>query len=1252
MVRLIRRSERQIFATSDIARRKQQAQQQPIPSQQSKNILELERQIKLSQDNLNQLLKERDERFGTSPPLKVRRSSEYKQGTAKRRAERKIIEQLQSALGQAKKGATINLSQVEQLKSDIRSVEKAKTQRAISNLARKTITPTTVDISQPQQFSQPVQSVITKAQQGKTLTVQDFRIARKEGIKENQLLGLAVEGTRVKDKVDKVLSSNTQPSFRGLLEEGFTNDQANIIIKQWSATKGAERDKDLNTTKFWNAITNKDGSFKKTRFVDDVTATQAFKISANQWIKESGFKTVPFTKPVSSFERKIRDIQEYYNSIPTLSTTVPKSEIVNKLSKIINRPVERKALFGKAGDVAEKGFERLLALDQTIRDKVRNSKIGKIKKVKELVDKFDKEAEQLRFGINTFKNVRRNEAVLLTRDLLKKNFGVFADSFSGLSKKEIAFQVYKGIFNIAGAIINVVVNPRNKTKVNFVTDNIGSEALKLFFNYGKSLRTRFESGENNPALNDIRMTLKKINGAKDFVKTNPETAAVIMGAASLNLGANYFERAKREPVTALTEAVIILAPDKVLKTIKGTYVISKAAKAKIANKLVKSKVGIARGNGTMLKLQFAPEWEITFDRAKYIKQLKEVAEQQKKELIKQEKKKAKLKLEGKPIDELNKAIAKLESDIKKTRLSSKAIRLNPETISKGLGNLFKETKDIKKIKEAKVDAKAKVELKKLDTLINQLDDVIKFWKSFGKGTVRDVDKQLKLKRQTIENEIKFYERLQRDINLAIVNIRKGKPEDVAAKVRKLNDLIKKVEFQKQAIKLVNKLKEKLSKEVKLSAGSKLAKDALMKDKKFLKVNKLVTNVETKLTEFSLAQLNANIKKMKNALKSGQLVTKETKEARKKTALSDDVKLSKELTIETTPATKNLFSGRSALYQSKRGALKLTSRGQKLVGGEVKNFQDRFRNNVTKARRITDRTKLDRQRYINNPSRDNFRKWQGNKTKFDKQLDDMRKDLLKLEEKVFDKMKTKVKALEKVNAKFKKKIFRDILKAATKVRLKSKLSNEVSNLVKLNAVALKPAPKSLKIQKPKRAGVKRVVAGKDKPNPFKGPKPRTTPKKVTRPPRIRKPGKPVKLPPKVPKPKLTKPSKKVSRTAYDILYRTKGKVRRVKTNLPLNAALDRARSLIDNTTARSMQLISSGSTIRKDVKKPSLEKFRLRKTKKALILVEKSKFALDTKGEKRGITLAKKLAPKKKKTIKKPTTKKKSSIKRPKKGRKK
>jgi hypothetical protein len=112
-----------------------------------------------------------------------------------------------------------------------------------------------------------------------------------------------------------------------------------------------------------------------------------------------------------------------------------------------------------------------------------------------------------------------------------------------------------------------------------------------------------------------------------------------------------------------------------------------------------------------------------------------------------------------------------------------------------------------------------------------------------------------------------------------------------------------------------------------------------------------------------------------------------------------------------------------------------------------------------------------------------------------------------------------------------------------------------------------------------------------------------------------------------------------RLSFTILYKEKGKIKEIKTNLPLNRATKRAGNLIDKTTSRSMQLKINGVTKLKDIVRPTtlLKKFTPKKSRdnKVLSLVEKSKFAIDTLGEKKGLSVSKSLKrSKKSKTLKK------------------
>ena len=102
----------------------------------------------------------------------------------------------------------------------------------------------------------------------------------------------------------------------------------------------------------------------------------------------------------------------------------------------------------------------------------------------------------------------------------------------------------------------------------------------------------------------------------------------------------------------------------------------------------------------------------------------------------------------------------------------------------------------------------------------------------------------------------------------------------------------------------------------------------------------------------------------------------------------------------------------------------------------------------------------------------------------------------------------------------------------------------------------------------------------------------------------------------------------SRLKFDLLVKEKGKVKRINLGLPKNRALSKLKSNIDNSILRSAQLVISGITKTKDIGKPVLNKFRVGKTKTTLNLVEKTKYSIDSKGEKKQLKIARKSARKK------------------------
>lgn len=120
--------------------------------------------------------------------------------------------------------------------------------------------------------------------------------------------------------------------------------------------------------------------------------------------------------------------------------------------------------------------------------------------------------------------------------------------------------------------------------------------------------------------------------------------------------------------------------------------------------------------------------------------------------------------------------------------------------------------------------------------------------------------------------------------------------------------------------------------------------------------------------------------------------------------------------------------------------------------------------------------------------------------------------------------------------------------------------------------------------------------------------------------------PPKIPPIIiPLPTFNTKLPKGYRRLINPIVRIRGINRELKWRTTFNRALKRIIRLVDNTTARSFQLKIVGVTRAQDISQPqSLRKFRLRrgKDKRVLIFVERSKYAIDTKGEKKGLRLGK------------------------------
>jgi hypothetical protein len=130
------------------------------------------------------------------------------------------------------------------------------------------------------------------------------------------------------------------------------------------------------------------------------------------------------------------------------------------------------------------------------------------------------------------------------------------------------------------------------------------------------------------------------------------------------------------------------------------------------------------------------------------------------------------------------------------------------------------------------------------------------------------------------------------------------------------------------------------------------------------------------------------------------------------------------------------------------------------------------------------------------------------------------------------------------------------------------------------------------------------------------------------PKIRTP--PVKIPVRIPFPSgenLIPLSKRLKgKKGFNVFSRVKGKKVKIGSNLPRNLALAVGKRFTGETTARSFRIEEAGVTTQSDIALPGLYEYRIPKprgrvAREGFTFVERSKFAIDTIGEKQQLKLA-------------------------------
>jgi len=250
----------------------------------------------------------------------------------------------------------------------------------------------------------------------------------------------------------------------------------------------------------------------------------------------------------------------------------------------------------------------------------------------------------------------------------------------------------------------------------------------------------------------------------------------------------------------------------------------------------------------------------------------------------------------------------------------------------------------------------------------------------------------------------------------------------------------------------------------------------------------------------------------------------------------------------------------------------------------------------------------------------------------------------------------IKATKKLTKPQKNDLLRNIRRTKKRLDIKTYLRNKavirasVSRIVSRIRKLARPAKRA--IRKIKRVPKKipravtrprKVTRAKAKPRPIKRPvtRPRTPisprPRAIT----PARPRRPLPRRPITPRPITKQPPKKIKipRLMFDkeklkqgelLIFngrvRVKGKARTLQLKTTFNRAVREMTKLVDNSTARSFDLVVVGKSKIKEISTPaSLQKFRIKKkNSKALTLVEKSKYAIDTAGEKKGLSISKAL----------------------------
>lgn len=142
----------------------------------------------------------------------------------------------------------------------------------------------------------------------------------------------------------------------------------------------------------------------------------------------------------------------------------------------------------------------------------------------------------------------------VTPDEIKKYNNILKDNSDKISKEQFTL--------LKNAPKDIATGLYEVGKDFIVT---GKDLVVGSYNYGKSLRKRFEKGENFPLFNDISKIAKGSVDVAKFVVNNPKKSASIVGIAAVSLGRDYLDDFLENPVKTVTKTSGYLFPGTIIK---------------------------------------------------------------------------------------------------------------------------------------------------------------------------------------------------------------------------------------------------------------------------------------------------------------------------------------------------------------------------------------------------------------------------------------------------------------------------------------------------------------------------------------------------------------------------------------------------------------------------------------------------------------------------------------------------------------